>query len=481
MTLWAKNPDMGQGVKTSLPMMIAEELDVDWDRVRVEQADLNRAWYGGQGAGGSDGTPSDGPLGQRAGAIARLLLVAAAAQEWGVDPATCETLRGVVHHRASGRSRPYGDLVAVAATLPVPKDAPPLKDVSRHRIVGQRTRGVDTRKIVVGEPIYGLDVHVPGMLYAVIEKCPVHGGRPARVDATRALAVPGVRRVVTLDGHKNPTYLKPGVAVVADSTWAAMKGRDALRVEWDEGPGAGESSVGLTERFRELAAASRERCSSRPATSTRRSQQACDDDRRAIRSAVSRARDARTAELCGRTCGTGGVRSGDRCRCRRRALDVVADVLGIPKEAVTIHVTRIGGGFGRRLLSDYAAEAAFVSKAVGAPVQVVWSREDDLRHDYYRPAGLHHVRAALDRSGRLSVWDHHLVNVSRNRYRLGDTPPESTEVYGLLAPVRDAKQQFDLRSAADADSELPARVLRGRRRLSRPARCARRRTTSTRS
>src|SRR5262245_42399089 len=181
-TLWAKNPDMGQGIKTTLAMMIAEELDADWSRVRVEQADLNRAWYGGQGAGGSDGTPSDGPLGQRAGAIARAMLVAAAAAQWQVDPSECETVRGVVHHRASKRSATYGRLAAAAAALPVPKEAP-LKDPARYTIIGRRTRGVDTARIVTGQPIYGLDARVPGMLYACIAKCPVHGGRPRDVDA----------------------------------------------------------------------------------------------------------------------------------------------------------------------------------------------------------------------------------------------------------------------------------------------------------
>ena len=441
-TLWSKNPDMGQGVKTSLPMMIAEELDVDWDRVRVEQGDVNRAWYGGQGAGGSDGTPSDGPLGQRAGAIARALLVSAAARRWGVDPSQCETARGVVHHRASRRSLAYGELAAEAAALSVPKEAPPLKDVSRHTIVGQPTRGVDTRKIVLGEPLYGLDVHVPGMLYAAVEKCPVHGGRPLRVDASRALAVPGVRRVITIDGHRNPTYLKPGVAVVAESTWAAMKGREALRVEWDEGPGASESTAGLRAQFQQLA------------RQPGKVLVASGDVDRAFAAAETKidveyeAPFLAHATLEPQNCAA-YVRDG-RCeiwgplQMPTSGAMVVADVLGIPADAVDIHVTRIGGGFGRRLLSDYAAEAATISRAMSAPVQVVWSREDDLRHDYYRPAGLHRVRAALDRDGRLVVWDHHLVNVSRNRYRLGETPPESTEVYGLLAPVRDARHQFDL-------------------------------------
>jgi isoquinoline 1-oxidoreductase subunit beta len=467
-TLWAKNPDMGQGVKTSLPMMIAEELDVDWDRVRVEQADLNSAWYGGQGAGGSDGTPSDGPLGQRAGAIARALLVAAAAQTWGVESAACETDRGIVHHRASGRSLSYGELTAIAATLPVPKEAPRLKDISRYTIVGKPTRGVDTPKIVVGAPIYGLDVHVPGMLYAVIEKCPVHGGKPVRVDSSAALAVNGVRRVITIDGHANPTYLRPGVAVIAESTWAAMKGREALRVEWDEGPGANESSATLTAQFRAaakqpgkvlaesgdvdrafVASLAEVRLKSRTSeTEVRLKSGSSQTETHAAAVDVEyEAPFLAHATLEPQNC-TAHVHDG-RCeiwgplQMPTSGAMVVADVLGIPHEAVSIHVTRIGGGFGRRLLSDYAAEAAVISKVVGAPVQVVWSRDDDLRHDYYRPAGLHHVRAAIDGDRRLLVWDHHLVNVSRNRYRLEQTPPESTETYGLLAPIRDAKHQFD--------------------------------------
>jgi isoquinoline 1-oxidoreductase subunit beta len=440
--LWSKNPDMGQGIKTSLPMMIAEELDVDWSAVRVEQAELNRAWYGGQGAGGSDGTPSDGPLGQRAGAVARLLLIAAAATQWKVDPSTCETARGVVHHRSSGRSSTYGELAAAAATLPVPKEPPALKDVGRHTIVGTPTRGVDTPKIVVGEPIYGLDARVDGMLHAVIEKCPVHGGRPARVDATATLAVPGVKRVITIEGHKNPTWLKPGVAVVADSTWAAMQGREALRVTWDEGEGRDESSASLSAQFRALAA--------KPGKLL--------GDQGDVGGAFASARTKvdvtyeapflAHATLEPQNC-IAHVHDG-RCeilgplQMPTSGSQVVAELIGLPRESVSIQVTRIGGGFGRRLTSDYAAEAAYVSKAVGAPVQVVWSREDDMRHDYYRPAGLHHVRAGLGADGRLTVWHHHLVNVSRNRYRLGDTPPESTEIYGLIAPpAADPKKQFD--------------------------------------
>lgn len=439
-TVWAKNPDMGQGIKTSLAMMIAEELDADWSRVRVEQADLNRAWYGGQGAGGSDGTPSDGPLGQKAGAVARAMLVAAAAAQWGVEASACETARGAVHHPSSKRTLTYGHLAAAASALEVPKDVP-LKDPARYTIIGRRMRGVDTPKIVTGRPLYGLDAHVPGMLYAVIEKCPVHGGRPARVDATAALAVAGVKRVITIAGAENPTHLKPGVAVLAASTWAAMKGREALRVTWDDGAGRDESSASLAAQFRSLAQSPGKVLA----------------DRGDVESALAAARtkvDAvyeapflAHATLEPQNC----LAHYREQRCEiwgplqmpTSGAEVVAGVLGIPKENVSIHMTRIGGGFGRRLMSDYAAEAAILSKEAGAPVQVVWTREDDMRHDYYRPAGYHSVRAGLDDAGALVAWHHRLLTTSRDTYR-GGRMPEDTETYGLLAPVNpDPKRQFE--------------------------------------
>jgi isoquinoline 1-oxidoreductase beta subunit len=442
-TIWAKNPDMGQGVKTSLPMMIAEELDVDWDRVRIEQADLNRAWYGGQGAGGSDGTPSDGPLGQRAGAAARAMLVAAAAAEWGVDPSTCETANGTVHHRASKRSLSYGQLASRAASLPIPNPPPALKVPARYTIVGKPTRGVDTPRIVVGEPLYGLDVRLPGLLHAAIARCPVHGGKPVHVDAAPALRLKGVKQVIPIEGHRNPTYLKPGVAVVADSTWAAFRGRDALNVTWDEGEGARESTESLDEQFRMLAA--------RPGKILRDT----GDVDRAFAGATTRVDAVYAAPFLAhatlepQNC-VAHVHDG-RCdvvgplQMPTSGAGIIAEVLGIPRDAISIRVTRLGGGFGRRLMSDYAVEAAYVSRAAGAPVQVVWSREDDFRHDYYRPSSYHHVRAGLDSRGRLTAWHHHLISTSRNHYRLGATPPESTETYGMLAGRSpDPKKQFEL-------------------------------------
>lgn len=450
-TITAKNPDMGQGVKTSLPMYVAEELDADWANVRVVQADLNRDLYGGQGSGGSDNTPSEWQRLHEAGAIARALLVTAAARRWGVAAAECETEPGFVVHRASGKRADYGSLAADAARLPLPKTPPPLKDPAQYRLIGTKVGGVDVPAIVRGTPLYGIDVRVPGMLHAAIERCPVHGGRPERVDAARALAVPGVKQVVTLTGLENPTHLRPGVAVVADSSWAAEQGRKALAITWDEGAGAGESSAHLLQQFREL-----------EANGNLKTIRTAGDVDRGWRAATTRVDLTfeqpllAHATLEPQNC-TAHVHDG-RCevwgplQMPTSGSTVIAAAVGLPVEAVTIHITRLGGGFGRRLLSDYAAEAAVVSKLVGAPVQVLWSREDDMRHDYYRPAGYHHVRAGLDSHGRLSVWHHRLITLSRNRYRKATNGPEMTEIYGLLVP-----QSTDPRDTYDPDL-VPTRI-----------------------
>lgn len=440
-TIWSKNPDMGEGVKTSMPMIVADELDADWSRVRVVQAGLDQKTYGGQGSGGSWGIMSDWDRLRRAGALARELLLTAAAARWNVDRTTCRTEKGRVLHPASGRAVGYGELAASAARLPVPDAPPPLKDPSRYTIIGSRVTGVDTPSIVTGRPLYGLDVHVPGMLYATVAHCPVFNGRPRRVDSAGALAVQGVRQVVTIEGRPNPTHLMPGVAVVANSTWAAFKGRDALQVEWDEGPVREESSERLRAQFAALAA--------KPGRTMREA----GNVERALRSAaktldvVYQTPLLAHATLEPQNC-VADARDG-RCevwgpiQMPDTAQEVVAEALGLPLSAVTVHVTRIGGGFGRRLLADYAAEAAVVSKKAGAPVQVIWTREEDFRHDYYRPSAHHHVQAGLDADGRLVAWRYHLVGLSRNSYRQS-TPPEGTELYGLYAPASpDPKRQFE--------------------------------------
>ncbi len=440
--IWSKNPDMGQGVKTALPMILAEEMDADWTRVRALDAELDRAKFGGQGSGGSGSMRDEWDLYRNAGAAVRELMAGAAADIWQVPRAEVRTERGRVLHAASHRALDYGALVLAASRRPIPQK-PAWKTPSSFTLLGTRVAGVDTDSIVHGRPLYGIDVRLPGMRYAAIAKCPVFNGQVAQVDDAAALAVPGVRQVVRIAGHDNPTFLMPGVAVVADTTWAAFKGRDALRVRWRDGAFASETSATISARCAELAQGA--------GTTVR----AVGDVDAALATA-SRIVEAyyespflAHATLEPHNC-TADVRDG-HCyitgplQMQTSGGRVVAAAIDLPVERVHVQATRLGGGFGRRLLSDYAAEAAVVSKAIGAPVQVVGSREDDLRHDYYRPAGARRLRVGLDQGGRINAWDCHLVNISRNAYRRGDGPPWSTETYGLVAGVSpDLGPDFEL-------------------------------------
>jgi len=441
-TLWAKNPEIGQGVKTSLPMIVAEELEVDWESVRVVQADLDEESFGDQFAGGSDAVRGNWLPLRQAGAMGRTLLVTAAARRWGVEAESCAAEHGTVRHVPTGRRLGYGELAAEAAALPVPAKVD-LKDPRQFRLIGTPRRGVDNPAIVTGRQIYGLDVRQPGMLFAVIARPPVFGASVVRFDPSPALAVPGVRQVVRVDGLENPTHLLPGVAVVADSTWAALRGRDALKVDWThgaDGDGAAEGTPELLRAFEELAG--------KPGKVIRDD----GDVSAALAGAARRVEAVYTVPFLAHAameppnC-TAVVHDG-RCELWGPMQDpggargLAARVTGLPPAAVSVHMTRSGGGFGRRLMSDFAAEAALIAKAAGRPVQVVWTREDDLQHDFYRPAGRHHLRAGLDRDGRLIAWTHHIVNTSRYAFRRDSSPPDASEMYrddfpaGFVANLR---------------------------------------------
>jgi isoquinoline 1-oxidoreductase beta subunit len=436
-TIASKNPEIGQGVKTSLPLLIAEELDVPWERVRVVQADLDPR-YGEQFAGGSTAV-RDNWLGLRkVGATARHLLVAAAAAKWGVEPASCRTEPGKVVHRPTGRRLEYRELAAAAARQPVPADVP-LKPSREFRLIGTRVGGADNPLIVTGRARYGLDARVPGMLYACVAR-PPFGASIQHYDAGKAERVPGVRRVVRIDPLPNRLHLQGGVAVVADSTWAAMQGRRALEVTWTEPSGPAADSAVLR---RDMSAALE-----RPGEPIRN-----DGDVDGVLARAARTIEATYevpllahAPMEPMNC-LADVRPGS-CEIWGPMQDpdglrnLVAQVAGIDPKKVTVHLTRSGGGFGRRLLSDYGAEAAHLSKAVGAPVQVVWTRDDDLQHDYYRPAGLHRFRAGLDAEGRVTAWDQHLANPSRYAFAQSEEPPVASELRkddlpaGLLTAFR---------------------------------------------
>lgn len=423
-TLVSKQPEIGQGIKTALPMVLAEELEVDWRSVRIVQGDLDPI-YGSQSAGGSTSTPTNYDSFRRLGATARTLLVQAAAQGWRVPAGECRAADGAVLHDATGRRLPYARLVAAAAALPLPApESVPLKSPKDFKLMGRRIGGVDNPGIVSGEPLFGMDVQLPGMLYAVFEKCPAFGGkvRSANLEAVRAL--PGVRDAFVIEGTSSLNGLQPGVAIVADSTWAAFSARRRLEVVWDEGPVAAQSWSGFAERARALAGQS-------GATVLRR-----DGDAAAALAGAARSVSASYsypfishASIEPQNC-TAWWR-GDTLELwvptqnPAAGQNLVSATLGIPKENITLHITRSGGGFGRRLSADYVVEAAAIAREVArkspAPVKLTWTREDDLRHDHYRPGGFHHLRGGLDAQGRLVAWHDHFVTFANRVQRDGQS------------------------------------------------------------
>ena len=408
-TIIAKNPEIGQGVKTMLPMIIADELDVPWESVTIEQAMSDPAKYGGQSAGGSTATPNNWEPLRRAGAAGRMMLVTAAAQQWGVAESELTTRDGAVHHAGSGRKLAYAELVARAATLSPPApDAVRLKDPKDFRIIGRAIGGVDNRKIVTGQPLFGIDVTVPGMLHAVFEKAPVFGAKVASANLDEVKALPGVKQAFVVDGGTALNGLLGGVAIVADTWWNARSARNRLRVAWADHPTSAQSSAAFKAKADEWFAQA-------PQRSLR-----ADGDVAAALAGGKRV-DATYeypflahATLEPQNC-TAAYRDGKLeiwapTQNPQSGRQLVASTLGLKPEDIAIHIVRSGGGFGRRLNNDYMVEAAWIARAAGAPVKLLWTREDDIRHDFYRPAGFHKLAGAVDAQGKVVAWQDHFVS-----------------------------------------------------------------------
>ncbi len=409
-TIVSKQSEIGQGVKTALPMVIAEELEVPWKDVVVEQGDLD-ARYGRQFTGASMSVRRNYDAFRRLGATARTMLVDAAAATWGVAASECQAAGGAVQHRSSGRSLAYGNLVAKAATLPVPEGrAVRLKKPEDFVLLGTRVAGVDNHAIVTGAPLFGIDMRLPGMLHATYAKCPVFGGKVASANLDKVRRLPGVRHAFVVAGSGGLLSLMPGVAIVADSTWAALSARRQLEVSWDEGPGAQTS-------WRAIAAEAAAVAQRPGATSLRR-----DGDVDKALGEAAKTVDAWYAYPfighaaleplnCTAQFSQGTMEIWAGTQTPDWARDHVSSALAIAPGNIRLHILRSGGGFGRRLSSDFIVEAAAIAQRVDAPVKLLWSREDDMQHDHYRAGGFHRLRGGVSGQGRVTAWHDHYITV----------------------------------------------------------------------
>jgi isoquinoline 1-oxidoreductase beta subunit len=423
-TLLSRNPEIGQGIKTMLPMLIAEELEVDWKTVKVEQADLDGK-YGLQTTGGSRAASNNWVPMRQVGAATRHMLIAAAAKSWGVPESECFATNGRVYHRGTDRSLGYGELASVAASMPVPDlKTLKLKEQSDFKIIGKATRSVDVPDIVAGKPIFGIDFTMPGMLFAVYQKCPVFGGKVVSANIDEIKKLPGIRHAFVVDTTvktgpvvEGDPGLEPGIAIVADTWWAANSARQKLDVKWDEGPAAGQSSEGFAKRALELSQQAPQR--------TLKSDGNLDDGFKNSAKVLEAAYDypfISHAPLEPRNCSArfqdGKLEIWSTTQLPARGRTLVSKALNIPEGDITIHLLRAGGSFGRGLTNDYMAEVSHIAKTIGGnvPVKLLWTREDDMTHDYYRPGGFHYLKGGIDAAGQVIAWRNHFVTYGDNEH-----------------------------------------------------------------
>jgi len=402
-TILISKSEMGQGVVTSLSMLAAEELECDWKRIHWEFAPADKAYFdpafGMQGTGGSQSIHSSWIPMRTAGATAREMLIAAAAQKWGVDASECHAENGAVVHTATKRRATYGSIAEAASKLAPPTDVK-LKDPSQFKVVGKPTKRLDTPDKVCGKATFGIDARRPGMLHASVEHCPVFGGSVASFDGTKAKAIPGVKDVLPIMTGQPPVMT--GVAVVADNTWTAFQGRKALEITWNEGPNAGASNATIFKTFEERVQT--------PGVVARKEGDAelamsgGAQKIEAVYSAPYQAHATMEPMNCVADVQADRVDLWAPTQFQTPSQQIAAAIAGVSPDKSFVHTTYLGGGFGRRGWSDFVAEACQLSKAMKAPVQVTWKREDDMQHDYYRPASYIKMSAALDANGKPTAF-----------------------------------------------------------------------------
>lgn len=422
----AKNPEIGQGVKTSLPMIIAEELEVKWEEVKVVQAGADSR-LGAQFAGGSMSVKTNWDTLRKAGATAKEMLIAAAAAKWKVDPADCYATDGKVFRKGRKKSLTYGALAIAAAEIEVPAD-PKLKDPKDYKILGRSIPGVDNLALVTGQSIFGIDARPEGALIAVIQRSPIFGGTVKSFDATAARKVSGVVDVVEVEASGSRMLHKSSVAVIATNTWSAMKGRGLLQIEWDTTDEQSDSNEKIRQQCSQLTKEKGELelrnegdvdAAFANASKTLDALYEVPFLYHATMEPQNYFADVRedSAFLCGSTQVPGGI------------VGLAARLTGLPAEKITVEQNRNGGGFGRRLTGDFSAEAIVLSQQLKKPIQVVWTREDDIHHDFYRPAGMYRFKAALNENNSLVAWQLNAATTSRYLFRGAEDSPHKTEVF----------------------------------------------------
>jgi len=411
--IYSKGPEIGQGIKTAFPLIIAEELDAKWSDVVVEQAPVNPAVYGRQSAGGSRSIPDSWDQLRTAGAVARSMLVTAAAAIWKVPVEECSARDSAVWH--GKRSLGYGKLASKAAALPVPDPKTvKLKQRAEYRLLGKSYTGVDNHKVVTGAPLFGIDQTLPGMKFAVFEKCPATGGkvRAANLDELRKL--PGVRDAFVIEGTGNPLEVMPGVAIIADTTWSAFQARKQLRVEWDEGTASKDSWTGITKRAAELGKQAAGETTTLSVGDTAGTLAGAAKTVNAFYTYPFVSHAPLEPQNCTAWAHDDIVEFWSPTQTADRSLQTLAGALGVPAEKLKVNQTRVGGGFGRRLMNDYMCEAGAIARRVAYPVKLVWTREQDMAHDFYRPGGFHSLAGGVDAQGRLVAWRNHFITFTTN-------------------------------------------------------------------
>jgi isoquinoline 1-oxidoreductase beta subunit len=398
---------------TAFPLIIAEELDASWADVVVEQAPVNPAVFGRQSAGGSRSIPDSWDQLRKAGAVARSMLVSAAAAQWKVPVDSLSTRDSAVWN--GNRSLRYGALAAKAASLPVPDAATVrLKERKDYRLLGNSFTGVDNRRVVTGAPLFGIDQQLPGLKFAVFEKCPAVGGKVRSANLDEIKKLPGVRDAFVIEGNGKTTEIMPGVAIVADSTWAAFQAQRQLKVDWDETDASKDSWSALSKRAAELGKLP-------VGEKTLIDTGAVDDALKGAAKTVSGfytypfvSHAPLEPQNCTAWSHDGIVEFWAPSQTADRALTTVAGALGVPVEKITIHQTRVGGGFGRRLMNDYVCEAGAIAQRFNGPIKLTWTREQDMAHDFFRVGGFHSLTGGVDAAGKITAWRNHFITFSHD-------------------------------------------------------------------